>query len=108
MRQAADDYLKRLERYARCDEVEVRDLAALERAIPGEALVIALTVDGDAFTSEVFAKNLERWASRGKGVLAFLIGGAEGLPTELSRRAQVRLSLSSLTLPHRLPGPTPS
>jgi len=102
LREAADDYLKRLQRYARCDEVEVRDSAALARAIPNDALLIALAIDGDALTSEAFAKKLERWASRGKGVLAFLIGGAEGLPPELCRRAAVRLSLSSFTLPHRL------
>ena len=102
LRETADDYLKRLQRYARCDEIEVRDGAALERAIPPDAFVIALAVDGDAPTSEAFAKNLERWASRGKGVLAFLIGGAEGLPSELTPRANARLSLSSLTLPHRL------
>jgi 23S rRNA (pseudouridine1915-N3)-methyltransferase len=102
LREAADDYLKRLQRYARCDEIEVRDASGLERALPADAFVIALTVGGDAPTSETFAKNLERWASRGKGVLAFLIGGAEGLPDELERRADSRLSLSSLTLPHRL------
>ena len=102
LREAADDYKKRLQRYARCDEIEVRDAAGLERSLSAEAFVIALTVDGDAPTSETFAKNLERWASRGKGVLAFLIGGAEGLPDELERRADSRLSLSSLTLPHRL------
>jgi len=102
LREAADDYLKRLQRYARCDEIEVRDAAGLERALPADAYVIALAALGDAPTSETFAKNLERWASRGKGVLAFLIGGAEGLPAELERRADSRLSLSSLTLPHRL------
>ena len=31
-----------------------------------------------------------------------MIGGAEGIPPELSRAAEVRLSLSSMTLPHRL------
>ena len=35
-------------------------------------------------------------------MVAFLVGGAEGLPPELTRRAEARLSLSSLTLPHRL------
>jgi 23S rRNA (pseudouridine1915-N3)-methyltransferase len=102
LREAADDYLKRLQRYARCDEIEVRDTAALERAIPGDAVVIALMIDGEAVGSEVFANKLEKWASRGKGIVAFLIGGAEGLPPELARRADTRLSLSSLTLPHRL------
>ncbi|HET9932448.1 MAG TPA: 23S rRNA (pseudouridine(1915)-N(3))-methyltransferase RlmH, partial [Polyangiaceae bacterium] len=45
---------------------------------------------------------LERWLAQGKGVIAFAIGGAEGLPAEFSKRAQHRLSLSRLTLPHRL------
>jgi len=36
------------------------------------------------------------------GTLAFLIGGAYGLPAAISKRAQLRLSLSKLTLPHRL------
>jgi 23S rRNA (pseudouridine1915-N3)-methyltransferase len=102
LRQAADDYLGRLKRYTRCDEIEVIDQSALERAIPDEAIVVVLTVDGDALTSEVFARRIERWASRGKGVVTFLLGGAEGLSPELTHRAEVRLSLSSLTLPHRL------
>ena len=32
----------------------------------------------------------------------FLIGGAYGLPPAVSRAADVRLSLSAMTLPHRL------
>jgi 23S rRNA (pseudouridine1915-N3)-methyltransferase len=36
------------------------------------------------------------------GSVAFLIGGAYGLPREVSERASVTLSLSKLTLPHRL------
>ncbi len=45
---------------------------------------------------------MERWTSRGKGSVAFVIGGAEGIPSELSKKADARLSLSRLTLPHRL------
>ena len=36
------------------------------------------------------------------GSAAFLIGGAYGLPPEVSKRADVQLSLSPMTLPHRL------
>jgi len=32
----------------------------------------------------------------------FLIGGAYGLPQEVSKKADLRLSLSAMTLPHRL------
>lgn len=102
LRAVADDYLGRIGRYVRCEEVEVRDAAALERALPPGAHVVALEVDGRALGSEPFARQLERWGSRGKGVIAFVIGGAEGIPPELSARADERLSLSPMTLPHRL------
>lgn len=98
----ADEYWGRIRRYVRADEVEVKDAAGLERAIPPDAFVVALEVDGQALGSEAFARKLEVWGSTGKGRIAFLIGGAEGLPRELSRKADVRLSLSPMTLPHRL------
>ncbi|MEB2312918.1 MAG: 23S rRNA (pseudouridine(1915)-N(3))-methyltransferase RlmH [Sorangiineae bacterium] len=102
LRAVADDYLGRVRRYARAEEVEVKDAAALARSVPSEALLVALEVDGERPSSTALARSLERWTTRGKGLVAFVIGGAEGLPGELSARADARLSLSSLTLPHRL------
>jgi 23S rRNA (pseudouridine1915-N3)-methyltransferase len=102
LRSVADDYLGRIGRYVRCDEIEVRDAAAIERALPAGARVVALEVDGRALGSEAFARRLERWGSDGKGVIAFVIGAADGIPPRLSARADERLSLSSMTLPHRL------
>jgi 23S rRNA (pseudouridine1915-N3)-methyltransferase len=102
LRAVADDYLGRVRRYARCDEIEVKDDAALARAVPNDTVVVALEVDGEVVSSTELAQRVERWASRGKGAVAFVIGGAEGIPVELSRKANARLSLSRLTLPHRL------
>jgi 23S rRNA (pseudouridine1915-N3)-methyltransferase len=102
LRAVANDYLGRIQHYLRCDEVEVRDAGALSRAIPADALTIALEVDGQALSSTAFASALERWGRHGKGLIAFVIGGAEGIPPELSQRAKQRVSLSTLTLPHRL------
>lgn len=102
VRAIANDYLARLNRYVRCEEVEARDAGALAKAIPEGAFVVALEVDGDRVTSSELSQRVERWGARGKGIVAFLIGGAEGIPADLSKRADVRLSLSSLTLPHRL------
>jgi 23S rRNA (pseudouridine1915-N3)-methyltransferase len=107
MRAAIDEYLTRVRRYVACDEIEIPDgpasklEPALAKATAG-ATVIALEVDGRAVESAVFARDLERYASRGKGIVAFLIGGADGLPPAVSRAADARLSLSSLTFPHRL------
>ncbi|HEX6273214.1 MAG TPA: 23S rRNA (pseudouridine(1915)-N(3))-methyltransferase RlmH [Polyangiaceae bacterium] len=102
LRAVADDYKKRIQRYVRCDEIEVGSDAALERALPREATVVALDPEGDALTSTAFAKKLEGWGRRGKGDVAFVIGGAEGIPDALLAAANSRLSLSTLTLPHRL------
>jgi 23S rRNA (pseudouridine1915-N3)-methyltransferase len=102
LRAVADDYLERVRHYARATEVEVKTDAELGRAVPREATVIALDPGGDAVTSRELAKRLERWGGRGKGELAFVIGGAEGIPEPLLTAAHARLSLSSLTLPHRL------
>ena len=102
LRAVADDYLGRASHYARVSEVEVKSDADLPRAIPREATVIALDPGGDAVTSRELAGRLERWGQRGKGDLAFVIGGAEGIPDALLTTAHARLSLSRLTLPHRL------
>ena len=98
----ADEYLGRVRRYVRVDEVEVASDAALARALPKGATVVALDPQGDALTSTAFAKKVESWGRRGKGDVAFVIGGAEGIPAALVRSANARLSLSSLTFPHRL------
>ena len=102
MRAVADDYLGRIRRYARCDEIEVKDDRALQKPMPADSLVVALEVLGDSVTSTELAQRVERWTSTGKGDVTFVIGGADGIPDELSRRANARLSLLELTLPHRL------
>lgn len=107
LRDAIDEYLGRVRRYVPIDEVEVPDgpAAKVEAALvkaAGEATLVALEVTGTALPSPELAKQLERLGSRGKGVVAFLIGGADGLPRALSERAHARWSLSQLTFPHRL------
>jgi 23S rRNA (pseudouridine1915-N3)-methyltransferase len=102
VRAIADDYLKRIRRYAKCDEIEVKSAKDLASAVPSGALVVAMEVEGDVVSSTELSKRVERWSSTGKGIVAFVIGGAEGIPKDLSKNASARLSLSKLTLPHRL------
>lgn len=70
-------------------------------ALPPGAYVIALQVGGRALTSEQLAKFLEERAREGRSV-AFCIGGPEGLSPDIDARADLRWSLSALTLPHAL------
>ena len=102
MRAVANDYLSRLGRYVKCDEIETKDAAGLAKAVPEAAFLVALEVSGERISSSELATRLERWGARGKGHIAFVIGGAEGIPSALSAKANVRLSLSTFTFPHRL------
>lgn len=70
-------------------------------AIPASAYVVAMQVQGRALTSEQLARFLADRAREGRDV-AFCIGGPEGLAPEVDARADMRWSLSALTLPHAL------
>jgi 23S rRNA (pseudouridine1915-N3)-methyltransferase len=107
LRAALDEYFGRLRRYVACDEIELADGPA-DKLAPAftkatiDATTIALEIDGRALGSEAFAQGIERASARHKGIVAFLIGGADGLPPTISRAAHDRWSLSPLTFPHRL------
>jgi 23S rRNA (pseudouridine1915-N3)-methyltransferase len=97
-----DDYLKRARRHVPVEVVEVVDDDALARRLPARAEVIALEPGGDSWTTAALAKHLEHQMLHGVQTVSFVIGGALGLPREIVKKASRRLSLSNLTLPHRL------
>jgi 23S rRNA (pseudouridine1915-N3)-methyltransferase len=70
-------------------------------ALPASCYVVALQVDGRSMSSEQLAKFLESRAQEGRD-LAFCIGGPDGLAPKVDARADLRWSLSALTLPHAL------
>ena len=72
----------------------------LARLRPGER-VVALDERGEAPTSVELARRLGRWQAQARD-LALVVGGADGLAAAVLERADERLSLSRLTLPHRL------
>lgn len=81
--------------------------AALEKeggrmlaALPKRALVCALCVEGKPLTSEAFADSLSAAALAGRSEAAFLIGSSHGLAPAVKQAADVKLSLSAMTLPH--------
>jgi 23S rRNA (pseudouridine1915-N3)-methyltransferase len=67
---------------------------------PGN-LVIALDSRGQPWSTEKLAENLHIWHSENRSV-DFLVGGPEGLAEDCLQVAQIKWSLSNLTLPHPL------
>lgn len=71
------------------------------RVIPASALVVALEVNGEPWTTQQLSGHLDEWR-RDHQHVALLIGGADGLPPACVERAHKCWSLSPLTLPHGL------
>ena len=97
----ADDvahYLKLLSGHARVEHVEVREDDRVERRLPPRAFVSLLAADGQALDSVRFSRFLEDRRMDGRD-LCFVVGGPFGLELE---RADHRLSLGPMTLPHQL------
>jgi len=114
-REACDDYAGRLSRYARIDEIEVREAARAPspgaqrteeaarltaRRPPGSVLV-ALARAGTPWSSELLAERLGEWRDGSRHV-ALAIGGSHGLDDALVAGSAARWSLGPLTLPHEL------
>ena len=115
--QGFGDYQKRLSHWLPLNLVEIepglrgkhRDTvraiadegARVLAALPRQTHVIALDVQGKAWTSEQLAQRLEHWRGLGRD-LALLIGGPEGHSPEVLLRADETWSLGPLTLPHML------
>ena len=108
LRSLLGDYYGRIERYAKLEEIELKDGKEAEvsdrlvRSIPDRSRVVALEVDGRALSSHELAKWIGRAENESVQTMVFLVGGAYGLPEAVSKKADLRLSLSAMTFPHRL------
>jgi 23S rRNA (pseudouridine1915-N3)-methyltransferase len=75
---------------------------AIAAHIPEGAMVLALDERGDNLDSATIARHLGRWRDDSVACAVFLIGGADGLSADLSRRAKVRLAFGKATWPHQI------
>jgi len=112
-----DDYLTRFDRTGRAlglgpiQILEVEDkknggmpaeAALLRRAIPDGAVICVLDERGRVETSPDFANRLGAWRDQGRGDVAFVIGGADGIAKELRQDADHALSFGKMVWPHML------
>ena len=119
--EAFEEYRKRLGAYCRfaCMEIAEQRLpedpsealirAALEKeaeeilkAVPPDAFLSALCVEGKQMPSEGMAELIAGRENSGKPKLCFVIGGSFGLSERVKNRADLRLSMSKMTFPHHL------
>ncbi len=118
---AFQEYAKRLGAYCRLDCAEIAEqrlpdkpgdkeiAAALEKeaaeilkAVPADAWLCALCVEGKQLSSEGLAELIRQRENSGRPRLCFVIGGSFGLADAVKQRADFRLSMSAMTFPHHL------
>ena len=79
-----------------------KEAAEILNAIPPDAYVTALCVEGRQMPSEGMAVLISERANSGKPKLCFIIGGSFGLADRVKQRADMKLSMSQMTFPHHL------
>ena len=114
LRDAIDEYSKRLSRYCKLNIIEVADEKTPDHASEGVdrqikaregeriakhlkdgAFVIALAINGKQLSSEELAAKITSH-------IQLVIGGSIGLDDAILRRADFLLSFSKMTFPHQL------
>lgn len=102
MEELCREYLDRARRHLPVEVNEVADDGGLVAKLPPGTEIIALEPGGDSWNTAQLTAHVQAGMMEGKKAIAFLIGAADGLPAEVVKASHRRLSLSPLTLPHRL------
>ena len=115
LRALADDYLKRLAHFTRCEISEFRESAAagakagidrdsqrISDGLHEGAMNVLLDMEGAEWSSEQLAKVIRQCQDSGTKEMTFIVGGPNGVSAELAARANRRWSLSRLTLTHEM------
>lgn len=121
LKEALEEYAKRLSRYAKITILELSDEKTPENASEKEeklikktegerilksidegSYVIALDLNGKMLSSVEFSSFISNLGVQGKSNINFIIGGSLGLSPEVLKRADYKLCFSKMTFPHQL------
>ncbi|WP_154025933.1 23S rRNA (pseudouridine(1915)-N(3))-methyltransferase RlmH [Olsenella uli] len=120
-KEACEEYLKRLQPYAKTTVREIADIdpgkaggieaardkegaaicAALD-SLGSSVHVVLLDIGGRERSSEGLSRRLDTLTLGGTNSFAFVIGGSDGVSETVRRRASETLSFGPITLPHNL------
>lgn len=117
LKDGISEFVKRLTPYASVEIVEINPLEIKDENLTAKILeqegekifthikmnsyVVTLEIGGANFSSEKFAQKLQEIGNQGYNELVFIIGSSCGLAKTVSERADLKLSLSSMTFLHQ-------
>lgn len=120
LKDALDEYSKRLSRYCRLSFTELPDEKIPDKLNPTlenmikekecdkilehikkDSYIVALDLSGKEFSSEDFSKKIEDISMENSN-LTFIIGGSLGLTQNLLNKCNLKICFSKMTFPHQL------
>jgi 23S rRNA (pseudouridine1915-N3)-methyltransferase len=96
-----EDYAERIKHFLPLEIADVKE-AKLIAALDASDRVVVLDPKGTPWTSDQFAKFVQKHMTSDPRRLTFVIGDYGGLPPNIKKRADVHWSLSPLTFTHDL------
>ncbi len=114
LKEAIEEYTKRLSKYTNIEIIEVKDEGLVEpqkalileeekilKHINDKDYIITLEIEGKEFTSEELASTLDKIQLESSNI-TFIIGGSYGLSQSIKDKSRLHLSFSKMTFPHQL------
>ncbi len=120
LKDAINEYSKRLSRYCKLEILELPDEKIPERLndslaneikskennniishLKKDSYIIALDLKGKAFSSEEFSLEIDKISMTSSHII-FIIGGSLGLNEDLLSLCHQKISFSNMTFPHQL------
>ena len=104
---ALNEYKKRLSKYTKIEIIELQDSDILKekdlilKNINFKDYNIALAIEGKEYNSVELSSHIDKIQSINSNI-TFIIGGSDGLDTEIKNKVNELISFSKLTFPHQL------
>lgn len=79
-----------------------KECAKLIDRISSRDYVIALCIEGKEITTKQHREYMSRAVESGYETITYVIGGSLGLPEQIKKRANLKMSFSKMTFPHQM------
>ena len=100
-KQFNSDFLSSLE-ISESNEGESQFYEKVSKMLDGKQSIVLLDRIGEQFDSEGITEFITSLSEKGINQLSFVIGGASGLPKQLTSKAKKILALSKMIFPHKI------
>lgn len=102
-----NDYFKRINKYHRLEIIQLNDSNInnegneISRLLSKKDFVICLDIDGDNLSSVELSNKFDKIFLTHSNI-TFIIGGSDGIRSDIKEGSNYRLSFSRMTFPHGL------